>query len=159
MISTLISHLPIVGEQTIDCEDERNVLLNLGTIEIVILRCDNSKPSKSEDDDDDESPEPPDVRPHPRAKAYWRNWETDRNPRPRGRGRFLKPTPNDSTEKPILETHLKGRDIHHRVITEKEFGVQRRIREKKIEYLDSFENPYCIMVLKYRSRGSFVHIC
>lgn len=146
-----------MGEQTIDCEDERNVLLNLGTIEIVILRCDRSKPSESEDND--ESPEPPGVQPHPRAKEYWKNWETDRNPSLQERGRFVKPTPNDSTEKPIFETHLKGRDIRHRVITEKEFGVQRRIREKKIEYLDSFENPHCIMVLKYRSRGSFFHIC
>lgn len=145
-----------MGEQTVDCEDERDVLLNLGTIEIVILRCDNSKLSKSDDDEDDESPESSDVQPHPRAKAYWRNWENDQNPSLR---RLVKPTLSDSTEKPIYETHLKGRDIRHRVITEKEFGVQRRIREKKIEYLDSFENPHCIMVLKYRSRGSFVHIC
>lgn len=144
-----------MGEGTIDCEDERDVLLNLGTIEIVILRCDDSKPSKPEDDDD-ESPGSPDVQPHPQAKAYWGNWEADRNRRKKGRG--VKPT-NDSTKKPVHETQIKGKDIHHRVITEEGFGVHRRVKEKTIEYLDSFENPYCIMVLKYRSRGLFIHTC
>lgn len=144
-----------MDERTIDCESERDVLLNLGIIEIVVLRCNNSKPG----DDDDDSPEPSDLRPHPRAKEYWKNWEYDQNRNLQKKGKRITPTTHkDYTKKPIYESHLKGRDLRHRVTTEKEFAVQRRIKEKTIEYLDSFENPYCILVLKYRSRGSSINI-
>lgn len=137
----------VVEEMSGECESDSDVLHNLGTIEVVVLRCGNAKPGikKEEKEEEEEEEEEEEKPPHPRAKKYWNNWEADQYP--------LRKKKAPAKEKPIWETHLKGKDLRHRVVTEKEFAVRRKSKEKTVEYLDSFENPYCILVMHYRSKG------
>lgn len=117
-----------------DCQKDPRVLSNLGTIEIVAVRCMpvGSRPQQ---------PTYPPIGPHPHTKPYWKSFSKDRE------------HVAEKPPKPVFEKDIKGRGVSHRVATEPEKKVKRGPGGHIGGFIDSFDRPYCIMVIHYRSRG------
>lgn len=132
-----------MDERVADCEQDFRVLSNIGTIEVVVLRC---RPAHGDTQPLNDSPEDP----HSHHKAYWKSWGKDRV-----RVAATAEKPSQPQSQAVFEKDIKGRGISHRVATEPEKPTTRR--SAAFNYLDSFENPYCILVMQYRSRGLFIY--
>lgn len=118
---------------TSDCQKDPRVLSNLGTIEIVFIRCDpaGSHPRKL-------AHHP--VGSHQYSKPYWKSYARDRV------------HVVEKPAQPVFEKDIKGRDVSHHVTTEPEKRSGQYLCLKG-HPIDTFDNPYCIIVMYYRSRG------
>lgn len=132
-------------EKNDGCEDETS---NIGTIEVVVLRC-NEQPRKKKGrrrlkvaGSSSREFNDPKVRPHPRSKSYWKNWAAEEE-------RTIDPL----SLKAVYEKDIKEQHLTHRVATEDEEIVRSIVTNAKLFFLDSFEKPYCILVMHYRSRS------
>lgn len=123
-----------------DDEEESNI----GMIEVVVLRY-NEKPRIRRD----RRPRAfgielndPSVEPHPHSKKYWRYWETER-----------KRVINRTDVGAVCKRDIKKHNLSNRVTVGDEEMVEEFIFDEDQVFLDSFEKPYCIFVMKYRSRS------
>lgn len=136
----------LVDEKSGDCEEETS---NIGMIEVVVLRC-NELPKKKKGrwhqkytGSSSRELDDPTIRPHPHSKPYWKNWAIEEE-------RVIDPL----DPKAVYEKDIKKQNLTHRVATEDEEIVRSVVTDADILFLDSFEKPYCILVMYYRSRGS-----
>lgn len=127
-----------MDERAANCETDFQVLSNLGTIEVVVVRCSPA--------DDRPHQLPHSLDPHPHSKPYWKSWAKDR------KRDAEKPSPQL-----VFEKDIKGRGISHRVVTKSERQIKDVVTARP-NPIDSFENPYCILVMRYRSRGLFIYL-
>lgn len=118
-----------------DCQKDPRVLSNLGTIEVVVARCWSSRSRPRQ-------PAQPLIAPHQLAKPYWELYAEDQK-------RVIKKPPQPQA---LFEKDIKGRGVSHCVTTEPEKQVTPR-RRCAMHLLDTFDHPYCIAVMYYRSRG------
>lgn len=118
---------------TADCQKDPRVLSNLGTIEIVFIRCDPSGSYPRQ------LPHPP-VGSHQYTKPYWKSYAKDRE------------HVVEKPAQPVFEKDIKGRDVSHHVTTEPEQQAGQHLCAKG-RPIDTFDYPYCIIVMHYRSRG------
>lgn len=84
----------------------------------------------------------PSIEPHPRSKQYWKNWAV-------GEERVVDPPEVGAVSKKHIEQH----NLSSRVTAGDEEMVTSIVSDADLVYLDSFEKPYCILVMKYRSRS------
>lgn len=124
---------------------------NIGMIEVVVLRC-NDLPTAHRRRG---RPGPgtagclsrvlgdPSIAPHPCSKEYWKNWaaEEERNVDSPGVGA-------------VNKKHIKEHNISSRVTADgEEELVLSVVSDANLVFLDTFDKPYCILVMKYRSRS------
>lgn len=137
--------MPLEAEPDEESSDEE--MSNIGTIEVVVLRCDEVPITKgrwarkivgssSRELDD------PAIEPHPRSKQYWKNWAAEEE-------RVVDPPGVGTVDK----EHIKKHNLSSRVTTGDKEVVTSVVFDTDLVFLDSFDKPYCILVMKYRSRS------
>lgn len=141
-----VADVPAADEENGDGPEASDV----GTIEVVVLRC-NEVPKQGKGrghryprvaGSSSRELSNPTIEPHPHSKHYWKNWaaEEQHDANPPGAG-------------PVCKKDIKKQNLSHRVTTGREEVVESLVSDAHLMFLDSFEKPYCILVMKYRSRS------
>lgn len=144
MLCSLSTTYTLIFSADSDDDNDDEEESNIGTIEVVVLRYNKGPRIRKH-----QLPRmigrelnDPAVEPHPRSKKYWRHWAEEKR-------RFINPLGVGS----VCRRDIKKHSLSNRVTVGDEEAVRTiRIDADRV-YLDSFEKPYCILTMKYRSRS------